>query len=107
MLNFTELEQVKNFAQKRSVGHVTTTLPMEHKCTDSRVSLLPGDDLYHNPDGTTSMISIDKSAKEFRSGVKNIHRIEFYDMNDVVLQLNFELPHGHISPVNANPKKHD
>ncbi|XP_075150245.1 acyl-coenzyme A diphosphatase NUDT19-like [Haematobia irritans] len=107
LLNFNELEEVKKFAQQRATEGIEVTLPIENKCNDCRVNLLPGDDLYNNPNETSKMKDTHKTAKEFREGVKNIHRLEFYDSNDIVVRLNFSLPHGHLSPVNTNPNKHE
>ncbi|XP_013105027.2 acyl-coenzyme A diphosphatase NUDT19 isoform X1 [Stomoxys calcitrans] len=107
LLNYSELEQFKKFAQKRSAEGLEAILPIERKCNDSRVNLLPGDDLYDNPNSSTDLVSTHKTAKEYRNGVKNVHRIEFYDSNDMVVQLNFKPPHGHLTPINTNPKKHE
>uniref|UniRef100_A0A1I8MI79 Nudix hydrolase domain-containing protein n=1 Tax=Musca domestica TaxID=7370 RepID=A0A1I8MI79_MUSDO len=107
LLNFTQLEDVKNFALQRRHEGLDVTLPIEYKCKDARVNLLPGDDLYAVENSKTEIPVLEKTAKQFREGVKNIHRIEFYGPNDAVLRLNFELPHGHIGPINANPKKRD
>lgn len=108
LLNFSELEQVKNFAQQRCSEGMEVTLPVEFKCKDGRVNLLPGDSMYpENPHAQTDLTAIDKTAKQYREGVQNIHRFEFYSMNDVAVKLNFKPPYNHVAPINSNPKKHD
>uniref|UniRef100_A0A1I8MFU3 Uncharacterized protein n=1 Tax=Musca domestica TaxID=7370 RepID=A0A1I8MFU3_MUSDO len=107
LLNFAQLEDVKNFAlQRRHIG-LDVTLLIEYDCQDARVYLMPADDLYSVKNCQTQVLVVDKTAQQFREGVKNIHRIEVYGPNDAVVRLNFKLPHGHVGPINANPKKRD
>ncbi|XP_013105034.2 acyl-coenzyme A diphosphatase NUDT19 [Stomoxys calcitrans] len=103
LLNFSELEKVKNFAQTRAMEGLDAIFPVERKCKDGRVSLFQGDDLYENPD-LPELVSISKTAKEYREGIQNLHRIEFYDSNKMAMQVNVDVPNGHICPVNTNPE---
>ncbi|XP_023304206.2 acyl-coenzyme A diphosphatase NUDT19-like [Lucilia cuprina] len=108
LLNFTELEKVKEFAQKRSTEGSIVILPVQYKLKNGQVSVLPGDDLYpDDPNASDKQITIEKDAKEFREGVKNIHRLEFYSPHDAVVRQNYTPSCGHMKPLNANPKQHD
>lgn len=108
LLNFNDLEQVKEFAQKRSAEGSIVTLPVLFKVKNGQVNVLPGDDMYpEDPNASDSLIKVDKDVKEFREGVKNLHRIEFYNQHYAVVRQNFTPKCGHVKPVMTNPNNMD
>ncbi|XP_039969704.1 nucleoside diphosphate-linked moiety X motif 19-like isoform X2 [Bactrocera tryoni] len=103
LLNFPRLDELINFARVRSSKGVTLMLPVIKKCADGTVSLMPGDDLYSsNTDETNQKNTETITIEQYRSEVKNLHRIEYFNNGRFFIQLNRSLTDGHLPPVNNN-----
>ncbi|XP_053959779.1 acyl-coenzyme A diphosphatase NUDT19 [Anastrepha ludens] len=100
--HFTRLNELLEFAQVRSQKGITLMLPVVQQCIDGRVNLMPGDDLYPSDptQGSSPVEPINISIKQYREMAKNLHRMEFFDNNKVIIQLNCSLADGHLPPVN-------
>lgn len=82
-------------------------MPMQFKCKDGYLHVLPGDDLYpETPNYNESDHDIDeysdKTFDEMRSIAKNLFRTEQRDMFDVKMIVNIKPLDGHIN-VNSDP----
>ncbi|XP_011198554.1 acyl-coenzyme A diphosphatase NUDT19 [Bactrocera dorsalis] len=103
LLNFPGLDELINFARVRSSKGVTLMLPVIKKCADGTVSLMPGDDLYNNNTDVTNQKNTETiTIEQYRSEVKNLHRIEYFNNGRFFIQLNCSLTDGHLPPVNHN-----
>lgn len=82
-------------------------MPMQFKCKDGFLHVLPGDDLYpENPNYSEADHNVDeyadKSMEEMRSIAKNLCRSEQRDMFDVKMFTNIKPLDGHLS-LNSDP----
>lgn len=80
---------------------MTQNMPLQFKCKDGYLHVLPGDDLYHDspnyndPDHDIDEFA-EKTIEEMRSIAKNLCRSEQRDMYDVQMIVNIKSPDGHI-----------
>lgn len=80
---------------------MTQNMPMQFKCKDGFLHVLPGDDLYpENPNYNEPDHNIDefseKTIEEMRSIAKNLCRSEQRDMFDVKMIVNIKPLDGHV-----------
>ncbi|XP_054082294.1 acyl-coenzyme A diphosphatase NUDT19 isoform X2 [Zeugodacus cucurbitae] len=100
LLNFSRLDELINFARVRSSKGISLMLPVIQKCADGTVSLMPGDDLYNNNIEETNKVNAETiTIEQFRSDVKNLHRVEYFKNGSVFIQHNCSLTDGHLPPV--------
>lgn len=100
-INFQSLEELRQFAHKRSANGYVLTHPVIYKCTDGMVHLLPGDDMYPtNPDASAEKIETGLSTEEFRAlAKKNLHRSEHKNQHESQLIINFKPADGQVNPI--------
>lgn len=100
--NFTELSELIKFAQICSTEGILVHLPVQYKCSNrGTISVLPGDDLYpENPDSCNELMNTGKSIEELRTESEHLHRLEFYGLHDVNINIrNVESFGKHIHPI--------
>jgi len=100
-LNFSSLDNLRQFAAEREVKGIQLIHPVVHKCTNGLVHLLPGDDAYPaDPDASNEKIEIDLSVEEFRSKTNaKLHRSEHWNQHQSQLIIKFERDDGQVHPL--------
>ncbi|XP_037959795.1 nucleoside diphosphate-linked moiety X motif 19-like isoform X2 [Teleopsis dalmanni] len=100
LLHKKDIEELRDFACRRAAKGSILMLPVQYRCTDGIVGLLPGDDMYpKDTEGINDFIPVKATMQDFRSGATRLHRSEFVNPNKGTLLLNFPLKDGQLSPV--------
>ena len=99
-----DIHEIVEFAKKRNDKGTSLYYPVQYKCSDGFVHVLPGDDLYPSkPNYTMDDKDFEKyetmTCEELRKKSKNLHRTEHSSLHDAKLFLNREPLHGHLHPL--------
>lgn len=98
------MSKLKDFAIERAALGSTLTLPVQYLCTDGHVAVMPGDDAYPNDVHLIEYREVNQTMEQFRKGVKNLHRVEYTDMNNCNTHITFKFD-GHLHPLNIRDFK--
>ncbi|CAH1779779.1 unnamed protein product [Owenia fusiformis] len=104
--NFSKYDDLLKFSKERATEGCEQIMPVISMCTDGRLSLYPGDDLYpSNPDyigDRDPPLIIDSTIEESRGQAKNLNRMEFLGLNQVSISHNIVPSCGHIAPAKTD-----
>jgi nucleoside diphosphate-linked moiety X motif 19, mitochondrial len=99
-----DIDEIVEFAKARSPLGTTAICPVQFRCKDGLVHVMPGDDLYPQIENFAKPIHnmeqhIEKTCEEMRAVAKNMHRAEFSSLYEVRFYNNIKQFNGHLSPV--------
>nr|XP_029715029.1 nucleoside diphosphate-linked moiety X motif 19-like [Aedes albopictus] len=96
-----DIDEIVRFAKERNHKGSPLFCPVQYKCTDAAVFLLPGDDHYPNDYDyiTTHDFELhkDMSAEDLRKQAKNLHRTEHIGLHAQTYYQNIKPFNGHLS----------
>lgn len=96
-----DIDEIVRFAKERNHKGSELFCPIQFKCTDAAVFLLPGDDLYPKDYDfiTTHDFETHKdlSAEQLRQQAKNLHRTEHTGLHAQTYYQNVVPFNGHLS----------
>ncbi|XP_039483410.1 nucleoside diphosphate-linked moiety X motif 19 [Drosophila santomea] len=100
-LNFSSLDNLRQFAAEREVKGIQLIHPVLYKCKNGIVQLLPGDEAYPaDPDASNDKIETGLSVEEFRFQAKTkLHRSEHWNQHQSQLIINFSRDDGQVHPL--------
>lgn len=95
-----DIKQLSDFCIKRNSKGSTLLMPVYYRCTDGLVGILAGDDLHpENPEDYIETIVVESTIKEFNLTTKRRHRIYYYDIYNMQVDLTTKPIDDHLSPV--------
>lgn len=100
-LNFSTLDELRQFAEKRSDKGIALIHPVMYKCNNGTVHLLPGDAAYpDDPDASNDKIETGLSVEDFRAKANgNFHRSEHWNQHESQLLVSFNRTDGQVHPL--------
>ncbi|XP_035250778.1 nucleoside diphosphate-linked moiety X motif 19 [Anguilla anguilla] len=108
MSRFPQLQDLHSFARMRAQEGCECFLAVRLDSSDSRVFLLPGDELYtENADFSGEkgvILRTEKGFEQLQQESSALHRLVFFDLYTVTVQVSITPKYKHLSPIGGLPQ---